>query len=72
MSAPISSPPAPRDLNGRDQEAEEAHARWLADFDASIERGLADAEAGRGIDADLVFDALEPKYQAKVDATSES
>lgn len=34
----------------------------LAAMHASIERGLADADAGRVIDAEVVFDRLEAKY----------
>jgi antitoxin ParD1/3/4 len=36
----------------------------LADLDASIARGLADIEAGRGKPAAEVFDRLEAKYRA--------
>ncbi|WP_199556382.1 type II toxin-antitoxin system ParD family antitoxin [Sandaracinobacteroides hominis] len=36
----------------------------LAALDASIARGLADAEAGRTAPADMVFDRLEAKYRA--------
>lgn len=36
----------------------------LAALDASIARGLADAEAGRIKPADEVFDRLESKYRA--------
>jgi len=53
-----------RDLISRDQEAGVEDARWLADLDASISRGLADIEAGRGRDAGAVFDRLESKYEA--------
>ena len=37
----------------------------LAALDASIARGLADADAGRTKPADEVFDRLEAKYRAK-------
>ncbi len=40
----------------------ESHERQLAALDALIEEGVADAEAGRVIDADLVFDELEARY----------
>lgn len=40
----------------------------LAALDASIRRGQADSEAGRVKPADEVFDRLEAKYQAMVDA----
>ncbi|BBE35669.1 type II toxin-antitoxin system ParD family antitoxin [Sphingosinicella microcystinivorans] len=36
----------------------------LAALDASITRGLADADAGRTAPADQVFDRLEAKYRA--------
>ncbi len=39
----------------------------LAALDASIARGLADAEAGRATSADQVFDRLEAKYAALAD-----
>lgn len=35
----------------------------LAEFDASIQRGLDDIEAGRTIPAEEVFDRLERKYR---------
>ncbi|MCI3204613.1 MULTISPECIES: type II toxin-antitoxin system ParD family antitoxin [Pandoraea] len=38
----------------------------LAALGAVIEKGIADAEAGRGQPAADVFDRLEKKYQAKV------
>jgi antitoxin ParD1/3/4 len=38
----------------------------LAALDASIGRGLADAEAGRTKPAEEVFDRLESKYQGMV------
>jgi antitoxin ParD1/3/4 len=40
----------------------------LAALDASIRRGLADAEAGRVKPAEVVFDRLEAKYRAMADA----
>ncbi len=36
----------------------------LAALDASIARGLADADAGRTTSAESVFDRLEAKYRA--------
>lgn len=36
----------------------------LAAFDASIARGLADADAGRTQPADEVFERLQTKYEA--------
>lgn len=41
---------------------QEREAR-LAALDASIARGLADAEAGRVVDANELFDRLESKYR---------
>ena len=41
---------------------QEREAR-LAALDASIERGVADAAAGRTKPADVVFDRLEAKYR---------
>ena len=38
----------------------------LAALDASIRRGLADAEAGRTKPAEEVFDRLESKYRSMV------
>ena len=40
----------------------------LADFDLSIARGLADANAGRVKPATAVFDRLEAKYLSKAKA----
>jgi antitoxin ParD1/3/4 len=42
----------------------EARERKLAALDAAIDESVADAEAGRVIDADEVFDALEARYIA--------
>ena len=39
----------------------------LAALDASIARGLADADTGRTSPADAVFDRLEAKYRALID-----
>lgn len=39
----------------------------LAALDASIARGIADADAGRTIPAAEVFDRLEAKYGAMID-----
>lgn len=38
----------------------------IAALDAAIARGIADAEAGRTIPADIVFDRLDAKYRAMV------
>jgi antitoxin ParD1/3/4 len=37
----------------------------LAVLDAAVARGLADAEAGRTVDAAEAFDRLEAKYRAQ-------
>ena len=42
---------------------QEREAR-LAALDAAIARGLADADAGRTVPAEEVFDRLEAKYRA--------
>ncbi len=41
----------------------EERERKLAALDAAIERGIADAEAGRVTPAEVVFDRLTAKYQ---------
>lgn len=46
---------------------QEREAR-LAALDASIARGIADADAGRTKPAKAVFDHLEAKYRAKAEA----
>jgi antitoxin ParD1/3/4 len=47
---------------------QEREAR-LAALDASIARGLADADAGRSKPAEEVFDRLEARYRALADRT---
>ena len=47
----------------RDQMSGEERAIW-AKFDAEIQKGFDDIEAGRLKDADEVFDRLEAKYAA--------
>lgn len=51
-----------RDLIRRDQESSLERERRLATLDASIARGIADADAGRVHDLDEAIDALEAKY----------
>jgi len=53
-----------RELISRDQTTASDRGRWLADLDASIERGVADSDASRVFDAETVFDELEAKYSA--------
>lgn len=48
----------------RDEEMSDADRATWAKFDAEIQKGLDDVEAGRLIDADVVFDRLEKKYRA--------
>ena len=43
----------------------------LAKFDAALAQGLADVEAGRVRPLDEVFDELEAKFQAMIDAEDE-
>ncbi|RZI57185.1 MAG: type II toxin-antitoxin system ParD family antitoxin [Zymomonas sp.] len=43
---------------------EREKAVWLADFDASIERAMADVEAGRVYSIEEVTDELRSKYRA--------
>ncbi|MCL2715437.1 MAG: type II toxin-antitoxin system ParD family antitoxin [Alphaproteobacteria bacterium] len=43
----------------------------LAALDASIKRGLADADAGRTCDADDVFNELQDRYKTMLRGTSE-
>ena len=45
----------------------DAPTEALAALDASIRRGLADAEAGRTKPAEQVFDRLEEKYRDLAD-----
>ena len=47
----------------REAMTEEEQAAW-AKFDAEIQKGFDDIEAGQLKDADNVFDRLEAKYQA--------
>ena len=44
----------------------------LEALDASIKRGLADADAGRTKTADAVFDRLEEKYRSMAEETERS
>ncbi len=53
-----------RDLIRKDQAATEDQQRWLASLDLSIERALADADAGRVTEGEAVFDRLHAKYAA--------
>ncbi len=48
--------------------ADEERARRLAQLDASIARGIADADAGRVHPADRVFGELRQRIQQKVDS----
>lgn len=50
-----------------DEMSEADRARW-ARFDAEIQRGLDDVEAGRLVDADVVFDRIERRLKAMIAA----
>jgi antitoxin ParD1/3/4 len=52
-----------RDLIRRDQAEDGDVAAWLQALDQSIERGLADADAGRVRDLDAVCDDLIAKLE---------
>jgi len=54
----MTAKPKPREEMSRDER--EIWAR----FDAEIQKGIDDANAGRVKDADEVFDRLEAKYRA--------
>lgn len=49
----------------------EERGRRLAALDASIFRGLADIEAGRTHEAEVVFDQLEARYDRMADERGE-
>jgi antitoxin ParD1/3/4 len=49
----------------------EERERRLAAWDAALERGIADVEAGRVYDADEVFDELEAELEALPDSAAE-
>ncbi len=61
-----------RELIRRDQASAADQERWLAALDLSVERALADADAGRVRDAAEVFDRLSAKYAAMADARGQS
>jgi antitoxin ParD1/3/4 len=52
------------DLILRDQKLSVEDAKWLEEFGESIRRGLADCEAERVIDADVLLAELEARYSA--------
>jgi antitoxin ParD1/3/4 len=56
------------DLILRDQPLSAEDAKWLEDFQASIDRGIADSKAGRVVDADVVLARLQAKYAATSEA----
>jgi len=53
----------PAKPKSRDEMTDEERAIW-AKFDAEIQKGFDDIDAGRLKDADEVFDRLEAKYAA--------
>lgn len=57
-----------RDPIRRDQGETQDVERWLHDLDASIERGLADAEAGRTHDLDDACDAIIDRIRTRASA----
>ena len=52
------------DLVLRDQPLSAEDAKWREEFLASIDRGIADAKAGRVTDADVVLAELTARYAA--------
>ena len=55
-----------RDLIRRDQGRTEEDEQWLRDLGASLDRGLAEAEAGQARDIDDVFDELDRTLAALI------
>ncbi|WP_347304608.1 type II toxin-antitoxin system ParD family antitoxin (plasmid) [Croceibacterium sp. TMG7-5b_MA50] len=53
-----------RDLIRRDRIEQQNEAAWLAALDASVERGLADIDAGHGQDLDAVCADLDAEIAA--------
>jgi antitoxin ParD1/3/4 len=49
------------------EDQDELRRRRLAELDAAIARGIADAEAGQVVPADEVFTELRGRYQAMAD-----
>lgn len=58
-----------RDLIRRDQGETQDVERWLLELDASIERGLADAEASRVHDLDESCDTIIARIRDRAAAT---
>lgn len=58
-----------RDLIRRDQGETQDVERWLLELDTSIERGLADAEAGRVYDLDEACDTIITGIRNRAAAT---
>lgn len=54
-----------------DERTDAEKAIW-AKFDAEIQKGLDDVEAGRLIDADVVFDEIDRKLEAMIASVSEA
>jgi antitoxin ParD1/3/4 len=57
-----------RDLIRRDQGETQDVERWLRELDASVEQGLADADAGRVHDLDEACDAIIGGIRARAAA----
>ena len=51
-------------------EALEGYLAWHADFVEKVMRGIEQADRGEGVPHDEVFDRLEARIQAKIDARS--
>lgn len=59
-----------RDLIRRDQSRTAEQEQWLTTMDSHIAASLADAEAGRVVEADALFDRLDAKFSAMSDAAA--
>jgi len=60
-----------RDLIRRDQSETQDVERWLHELDASIERGLADANAGRVHDLDEACDTIIDRIRTRAAAQTQ-
>ena len=57
-----------RELIRKDQMAIADRQEWLGALKGTLDQSIADADAGRLIDADEAFDRLEAKYLAMAEA----
>ena len=53
-------------------ELKKTKEEWLRDLDAALTRGLADADAGRLLPAEVVFAEIRAKFQRVVDEENQS